>query len=157
MYKLLSKYGLVLAFVIGLVFTLIFLIPALNGLPEGFGELPVDEQTKTDAFNVGLKATIFLFIATVVITILASLLSVAKDPKAAVKGIIGVAIICVLVFVLYSTSTAETSGIVAAAATEFGVSDNLSKWISAFLKGAFILSGAAIIIVVLGELRNLLK
>lgn len=157
MYKILSKYGLGLAFGIGLLFSLIFLIPVLSGLPEGFGDLAVEEQTKTDVFNTGLKATIFLFIATVIITILASLISVAKDPKASIKGIIGIAIIVVLVFVLYSTSTAETSGIVAAAATEFGVSPNLSKWISAFLKGSFILAGGAILIVILGELRNLIK
>ncbi|WP_236974392.1 hypothetical protein [Membranihabitans maritimus] len=157
MYKLLSKYGLALAFVIGLVFTLIFLIPAMNGLPAGFGEMVMEEQTKTNAFNTGLKATIVLFIATVIITILASLLSVIKDPRAAIKGIIGIAILLILVFILYSTSLAEQGGRVAAAATEFGVNDNMSKWISAFIKGAFVLSGAAIVIVILGELRNLFK
>lgn len=157
MYKLFSKYGLILAFVIGLVFILIFLIPALSGLPEGFGEMAMEEQSKTSAFNTGLKATIGLLIATVVITILASLLSVAKNPKGAIKGIIGVAVLLVVVFVLYSTSTVEAGGRVQAAMQEFNVSDSLSKWITAFLKSSFILAGAAVALVVLGEVRNLFQ
>ena len=157
MYKLFSKYGLILAFVIGLVFTLIFLIPALSGLPAGFDQLGDEEQVTTNAFNVGLKATIGLLIATIIITILASLLSLAKNPKGAIKGIIGIAVLLVIVFVLYSTSSAETTGRVQAAMQEFNVSDNMGKWISAFLKSAFILAGGAIVLMILGEIRNLFQ
>lgn len=157
MYKLFSKYGLILAFVIGLVFILIFLIPALSGLPEGFSVMGTEEQVNTNAFDVGLKATGGLLIATIIITILASLLSLAKNPKGAIKGIIGIAVLLVVVFVLYSTSSAEASGRVQAAMQEFNVSASMSKWISAFLKSSFILAGAAIVLMILGEVRNLFK
>lgn len=157
MYKLLSKYGLLLAFVIGLIFTLIFLIPVLTGLPEGFSELGTEEQATTNVFDVGLKATIGLLIATIIILILGSLMSVVKNPKGTIKGIIGIAILLVLVFVLYSTTDDETNRRVLLAMDEFNVSQNLVKWISAFIRSAFILSGAALLFMVLGELRNLFK
>lgn len=157
MYKLFSKFGLILAFVIGLVFILIFLIPALSGLPEGFSLMGTEEQVTTNAFDVGLKATGGLLIATVIITILASLLSLAKNPKGAIKGVIGIAVLLVVVFVLYSTSTAEASGRVQAAMQEFDVSASMSKWISAFLKSSFILAGAAVVLMILGEIRNLFQ
>jgi len=157
MYKLFSKYGLILAFVIGVVFILIFLIPVLTGLPDGFMEMGNDEQVATTVFDVGLKATGFLLIATIIITILASLLTLAKNPKGAIKGIIGIAVLLVIVFVLYSTSTAEASGRVMAAMEEFNVSDSMGRWISAFLKSSFVLAGAAIAVMVLGEIRNLFQ
>ena len=157
MYKLFSKYGLILAFVIGLLFILIFLIPVLTGLPAGFMEMGNDDQVKTTVFDVGLKATGGLLIATVIITILASLYSLAKNPKGAIKGIIGIAVLLVVVFVLYSTSTAEAGGRVQAAMHEFNVSDTMGKWISAFMKTSFVLAAAAVIVVVLGEITNLFK
>ncbi|HLT94719.1 MAG TPA: hypothetical protein VKZ56_09170 [Membranihabitans sp.] len=157
MYKLFSKYGLLLAFSIGLIFTLIFLIPVLSGLPEGFSEMAVEEQSNTNVFDVGLKATIGLLIAAVIILILGSLLTLAKNPKGALKGIIGIAILLVLIFVLYSTTDDETNRRVLAAMDEFGVSQNLLKWISASIRGAFVLSGAALVLMLLGEVRNLFK
>lgn len=157
MYKLFSKYGLLLAFVIGLVFTLIFLVPVLTGIPEGFSELPVEEQATSNAFDIGLKATIGLLVATIIILILAALAGVAKNPKGAIMGIIGIAVLLILVFVLYSTTPAEDNGRVLAAMDEFNVTQNLAKWISAFLKGSFVLAGIAIVLMVLGEVRNLFK
>ena len=157
MYKLFSKYGLLLAFSIGLIFTLIFLLPVLSGLPEGFSEMAVEEQSNTNVFDVGLKATIGLLIAAVIILILGSLLTLAKNPKGALKGIIGIAILLVLIFVLYSTTDDETNRRVLAAMDEFGVSQNLLKWISASIRGAFVLSGAALVLMLLGEVRNLFK
>ena len=115
MYKLFSKYGLLLAFSIGLIFTLIFLIPVLSGLPEGFSEMAVEEKSNTTVFDVGLKATIGLLIAAVIILILGSLLTLAKNPKGALKVIIGIAILLVLIFVLYSTTDDETNRRVLAA------------------------------------------
>lgn len=157
MYKLFSKYGLVLAFILGLVFILIFLIPVISGLPEGFTMLPGEEQEQTTAFDAGLKATGFLLVAAVVIAVLASLWSVAKNPKNAVRGIIAVAILLVLVFVLYSTSSVEESGRVHAAMQQFNISDSLGKWISAFIKGAFALSGIAVLLAIVGEVINMFK
>lgn len=157
MYKLFSKYGLLLAFVIGLIFTLIFLIPVLSGIPEGFSELASEEQAATNVFDVGLKATIGLLVATVIILVLASLWNVVKNPKGAIMGIIGIAVLLILMFVLYSTTADISNSRVLAAMDEFNVSQNLAKWISAFLKGSFILAGAAIVLMVLGEIRNLFK
>lgn len=157
MYKLFSKYGLLLAFVIGLIFTLIFLIPVFSGLPEGFSEMGAEEQVTTNVFDVGLKAAMGLLIATIIILILGSLLSLVKNPKGAIMGIIGIAVLLVLVFVLYSTTDSETNGRVLAAMDEFGVSQNQVKWISAFIRSAFILSGGAIVLMILGEIRNLFK
>lgn len=157
MYKLFSKYGLIFAFAVGVVFILIFLVPVLSGLPDGFTELADEEQVTTNVFNTGLRATGVLLIATVIITILASLWSLAKDPKGAVKGVIGIAILLVIMFVLYSTSAGEDGGRVQAALAEFNVTSTMSQWISAFIKGAFVMAGGAIILMVLGEISNLFK
>lgn len=157
MYKLFSKYGLLFAFVIGLVFVLIFFLPVVSGLPEGFSLLPDEEQTATSVFDVGLKATGALFVATVIITILASLLSLVKNPKGAVKGIIALAILLVVMFVLYSISADEDGSRVQAALAEFNVSSTLSQWISAFMKGSFIMVLGAVLIAIVGEIINIFK
>lgn len=157
MYKLFSKYGLLFAFVIGLVFVLIFFLPVVSGLPEGFSLLPDEEQTATNVFDVGLKATGALFVATVIITILASLLSLVKNPKGAVKGIIALAILLVVMFVLYSMSAGEDGNRVQAALAEFNVSSTLSQWISAFMKGSFIMVLGAVLIAIVGEIINIFK
>ena len=157
MYKLFSKYGLLFAFIIGLVFILIFIVPVITGLPEGFTLLPDEEQTATSVFDVGLKAAMVLLVAAVIITILASLLSLIKNPKGAVKGIIALAILLVIMFVLYSMSADEDGNRVQAALAEFNVSSALSQWISAFMKGSFIMVLGAVLIAIVGEIINIFK
>lgn len=157
MYKLFSRYGLIFAFVVGLVFILIFFLPVVTGLPEGFSLLPDEEQTATSVFDTGLKAAAVLFVATVIITILASILSLVKNPKGAIKGIIALAILLVVMFVLYSVSADEDGSRVQAAMAEFNVTSTLSQWISAFMKGSFIMVLAAIGIAIVGEILNIFK
>src|SRR5690625_1578185 len=157
MYKLFSRYGLLFAFIIGLVFILIFIVPVITGLPEGFTLLPDEEQTATSVFDTGLQAAAVLFIATVIITILASLLSLVKNPKGAIKGIIALAILLVVMFVLYSVSADEDGSRVQAAMAEFNVTSTLSQWISAFMKGSFIMVLGAIGIAIVGEILNIFK
>ncbi len=157
MYKLFAKYGLILAFVIALIFTLIFLVPVLSGLPAGFNELPPEDQVATDVFDVGLKAAIVLIIASVAILILGSLYSIVKNPKSALKGLLGIAVLLVLIFVLYSTTGAESNARVLAAMEEFNVTQNMTRIFSAFLKGSFILAGIALVLMLLGEIRSLLQ
>ena len=136
---------------------MIFFLPVVSGLPEGFSLLPDEEQTATSVFDVGLKATGALFVATVIITILASLLSLVKNPKGAVKGIIALAILLVVMFVLYSISADEDGSRVQAALAEFNVSSTLSQWISAFMKGSFIMVLGAVLIAIVGEIINIFK
>lgn len=157
MYKLFSKYGLLIAFVVGLVFTLIAIIPAFTSLPDGFSIMDMEEQVKTTAFDTGLKVTIGLFFAAIIITILVSVLGILKNPKAAIKGVIGIAVLVVLIFVLYSTSPVDSSPGYQAFLDEFNVSDNLSRWIDAGLKSSYILTAVAVGVMVLGEVRNLFK
>lgn len=157
MYKIFSKYGTFIAFIIGLVFTLIFLIPVFSGLPEGFSELSGEEQVATTVFDSGLKATLILLIASVVVLILASIYATVINPKGAVKGIIGIAALLILMFVLYSTTGDESNARVLAAMDQFNISETMGRWIGACLKGTFILSLVAVAIMVLGELRTLFR
>jgi ABC-type multidrug transport system fused ATPase/permease subunit len=156
MYRLLTKYGTGFAFGLGLLVTLIFLIPAVSGIGD-FNMLPPDQKGTTTIFNAGLFCAIALIVICFVISVLFGVYQLATNPKGAVKFIISIAVIAVLFFILYSIATPETTAKMQALSQEFNITDGVSKFISAALWTVIALAAVATGTFVLAEIRNLFK
>jgi len=156
MYRLLTKYGTGFAFGLGLLVTLIFLIPAVSGIGD-FNMLPPDQKGTTTIFNAGLFCAIALIAICFIISVLFGVYQLATNPKGAVKFIISIGVIAVLFFILYSMATPETTAKMQALSQEFNITDGVSKFISAALWTVIALAAVATGSFVLAEIRNLFK
>lgn len=156
MYQFLTKYGTGVAFGIGLLVTLIFLIPTLSGI-GGFNALPEEQQGTTTIFNAGLMAAIGLIILCFAISLLFGIYQLATNPKGALKLIISLVLMAVIFFVLYSVSQPETNAKMVELAKTFNITDGVSKFISAALWTVIALAGIAAGAFVVSEIRNLFK
>jgi len=165
MYKFLTKRGQLLALLLGVAVIVIYLTSVFGGLSSAGYSVSDDlnqimknnPNTDFSFFNTGLGLTIGLIIFAVAIAIIFGLIQILSSPKASLKGIIGVAVIAILFFLLSSSATAETTGKIGELVQRFDISDSISKFISGGLSTTLILAGIAVVIMVLGEIWNLFK
>jgi len=156
MYKIFTKHGQLMAFGLGAVVIVIYYISIMSGLDE-FNSLSADDRATTGIFNLGLQATGVLLIICAAAMILFGIYHVITNPKGAIKGIIGVAVLVILFFILYSMAVPETSGIVGNAASDFNLTDVQSKIISAALRSTLIIGALAVLAFVVSEISNFFK
>jgi heme/copper-type cytochrome/quinol oxidase subunit 2 len=157
MYNFLVKNGQLVAFLLGVVITLIFLISVFSGIGE-FNMLSEEEQDATTIFDFGLKATVVLIIITAASMLLFGIYQVATNFRSSLKGIIGLVVLIIVFFVTYSAASGEATGAVAEAADKAGglTAGNL-KFISGSITTAIILVALAAASFVLSEIRNIFK
>jgi len=108
-------------------------------------------------FDIGvhiLRALIFIALAAAVIF---GIMHIIRNPKGSLKGIIAVAAIIGLFFILSQASAAENSGIVGELVQKEGISESVSKYISGGIKTVGLLSLGAIAFMILSEIWNLFK
>ena len=156
MYKTLTKYGQLGAFLLGLIVIVVFFISVNSGLEE-FNAMAKDDRPTTSIFNAGIYLTLGLLIVCAVVAVLFGLYQMVTNPKGALKAIIALAVLAILFFALYSSSAAETEGIVGAAVEKFNVTDSSSKIISAGIKSTLILLALSVLAFVASEIRNFFK
>lgn len=156
MYKILTKHGQLAAFSLGLLVIIIFMVSVMSGI-EGFNALSKEDQYSSTIFDMGIRLTLVLLAICALAALLFALYQTVTHPKAALKGIISLVVLVILFGVLYSTSVAETTGPVADAVQEFGLSENQSKMVSAGIKSTLLLGGVAVAAFVISEIRNLFK
>lgn len=156
MYKILTKHGQLIAFGIGLLVIILYLGSVFGGL-DSFSLLSKEDRGTTSIFDLGLKATLVLLVICAICAVLFGIWHMVTNPKGAIKGIIGLAVIIILFIILYSMSTPETSGIVGNAVEKFNLSAGESKFISAALKSTLILGALAALSFVVSEIRNFFK
>ncbi|MEM9886356.1 MAG: hypothetical protein AAF849_10720 [Bacteroidota bacterium] len=157
MYQFLSKNGQTIAFGLGVVLTAIFLISAFGGI-EKFNMLPEEEQWQTNIFNIGFYAVIALTILCFAAALLFGVGQMFGDLKGALKGIIGIAALVVIFFIVYSAvdPAADSAGVMKEI-KQFELTDGQSKFISAGLVTTIILSLVALATFVVFEVINLFK
>lgn len=171
MYSFLTKNGQTLAFVTGVVLSVLFIIlvitnPATADLSADTfsGKTPAETQDallKLKQFDFGLYVTYFLCALTAIATIgfgLYHFISLLIDsPK---KAMTSVAIIGgIIVFFLIGKAVApsiDSKGVMAAA-NEFGVTDNQRGLISGAINTTLIMLVLAVAALVLSEIRNIFK
>ncbi len=153
MYNFLTKYGQLLSFGVGFLLIAIFYILASGGLGD-FNGLPKEEQFQTGIFNFGLGAALLLVIVAAALAILFGIYHIVTNPKGAMKAIIGVGVIVVLFFVLYSMADGSFTE---NQASKFGITEGISKYVSAALNTGLALGAIVIVAFIVGEVRNFFK
>ncbi len=156
MYKFLSKYGQLSAFLLGALVTLIFLISVFSGA-DTFSQLPEEEQMQSGIFNFGLYSAIGLIVICAIIALFFGIVFLIFNPKQSMKALIGIGLLAILFVVGYSVADPDASGRLAQTILEFNVQDAASKMISAGLITTLILGALAIASLVLFELYNIVK
>lgn len=155
MYNFLSKNGQMLAFGGGVIITAIFLFFVFGGI-ESFTALAEGERNTSDIFNFGLYAVIALSLIGLLSAFGFGLLQVFSDPKGAIKGIGGIALIVALFFIGQAMAGVDTEAIIETR-REFSVTDGQSAIISGSIYGALLLAILTGISFVGSEVRNLFK
>lgn len=156
MYSLLVKHGQLIAFGLGLVITVIFLLSVFGGLSD-FQALEDGQEGTTNIFNAGLYGAIALTILGVIAILGFGLYQTATNLKGAAKFLIGFAAIVVIFFIFYSMAQPVSGGRLAMLMEKFNITQGTSNFISGALGTALTLAGLAAGAFVLSEIRNLFK
>ncbi len=165
MYKLLTKHGQLGALMLGLVAIAISLFSIISGI-KGAGystsdDLNVILKNTTDQtfdfFNPGVYMVAILLGAALLLWAVFALKGLVSDPKGSMKFIIGFVVLLALIFILYSMAENETTGKISELLQRENVSENVSKFISAGVKGTVFLAVLALASMILFEIRNLFK
>ncbi|HKK88334.1 MAG TPA: hypothetical protein VJ917_05750 [Saprospiraceae bacterium] len=157
MYELLSKKGLLFAFLLGLAVVLLFYVPVLTGV-DAFNALPEEEQTNTSIFDLGLWLTIILVVIAALAIIGFSILSIAKDIKGSLRGLVGLGVILLIFIIGYAmTGTPDEGTRLASVIERFQVSISDQQIINGALFSALGILILTAVAFVFGEISSLLK
>ncbi|MEZ4985551.1 MAG: hypothetical protein R2795_11025 [Saprospiraceae bacterium] len=149
MYNFLSKHGQLAAFLLGVVLVLIFLAIAVPGAGNyNFADMDDAEIFGVNVFNFGILAAGFLTIVSAAGMVLFGLFHVLSNPKASMKGIIGVAVLAVVLFLFYNMAqgTADHDSIQGAienyqtSAEGRFISEGNLKWIGGAIRLGILMS-----------------
>ncbi|MCP3930524.1 MAG: hypothetical protein GY705_15645 [Bacteroidetes bacterium] len=154
MYKFLSKNGEMLAFGVGIVITILFLIIAIAGV-DGFNALGKEERGTTSIFNFGLYAAMALTVICGIAAIFFGLVQAISNPKGSLKGLIGIAALVIIFFIVRAMAGSDEP--IQATIDRFNVSPGQSTYISGALWVAILMAIIAAVAFVLSEIRNFFK
>ena len=156
MYKFLTKNGQLLAFGLGTLLTIIFYVLVSSGLEE-FTELDLakdDERFNTTIFDFGLVTAQALTFIAGVIAFVFGIYQMITNPKGALKGIIGMIVFALIFFGAYSMSEGAVKE---SWAEKFAITPDISKFVEGSITATIALLAIAMLIFVLGEVRNFFK
>ena len=150
MYKFLTKNGQLLAFGVGALLVIIFLVSAINGA-DGLETLAKGEEWKSNAFNAGLYAAIGLGILAALGMLVFGIIQVATNFRGSIKGIIGFAALLVILLVAMSSSgpCIPIEGI--------DLSERACRFVGGGVTTVLVLFGLAAIALIASEVRNFFK
>lgn len=165
MYELLAKKGQLFAIILGVGVVLIYFATVISGIGSAGYSMSDDlnqvlknnPDQSFDFFNLGLTLTIGLVVIAAVIAVGFGLWQMISSPKNSLKGIIGIAAIVALFFVLYSSADSDMASSIGKTVQKFNVSENISKMISGGILTTAIMAGASLAIMVIFEIYNLFK
>lgn len=154
MYKFLTKNGQLLSFVVGASISVLFILIASNSVPDGFDQMPKEEQFQTSSFDFGLYASVGLAIIAFGLMFAFGIFQMATNPKAAIKGIAGIVAIAVIFIIAYNMGDATVKE---RWASNFDVTENVSRYVSGAMTTTLILGIIAIAALIISEVRNFFK
>lgn len=114
MYAFLNKNGQALAFGIGVLVVLIFMVSIFSADGAEIEALTSDavkgpEKYATGVFDFGIFASIGLIILAFAVAIIFGITQLASNPKGSLKGIIGFVALIVICFICYQTANGDIS------------------------------------------------
>jgi hypothetical protein len=158
MYSNLSKNGQTIGFLLGAVLSVLFVGIMVSGWDSFVALGASPENYQTGIFDFGMYASIGLVIAGVLAILSFGIAQMASDPKSAIKGIAGVALLGVIFFITYSMADGEATGAIARSIENVGgLSANALKLIGGAISTSIILSLVAAGAIVVAELVNFFK
>ena len=92
----------------------------------------------------------------VVFAIVFPIFQMIKNPKAAVKGLLGLVVVAVIVFVAYAVSSGEKLGITNPELMQYDVRGTL-KYAGTLLNSVYFLAGLAILSMIYAEVSKIFK
>jgi len=159
MYNLLSKFGQVGAFGVGLLITVIFIFSIFSGLDDFNAYGPKDAaRFDTTIFNFGIAVTMAMAgLAFVIMCFFILINTVGSLTSGGAKGMIGVLIALVVFLACYFTAEPLTDGPLQPFTEKFNVTEGQSQLISGSVNASIIMCGIAVAVFVLSEIRNIFK
>lgn len=157
LYKFLASNGQRLAFGLGVLLILVFLVIVNLGINE-FNGLDAAGQLESGIFNFGLSSAIFLIIATSLAMVGFGIYQVLSDFKKSSKGLIGFLALIGIFVVAYVTSSGEATGEIGRAVEKAGgISSSNLKFIGAGVTTSIVMSAVAFGAFIIAEVRNFFK
>lgn len=123
MYNFLVKNGQLLAFGLGAIITIVFLVSA-SGVPEGFMDMAREDQYKASNFDFGITMAVALIVVAMAALVLFGLFQVVTDIRGSLKGIIGFAVLIGIFFISSTLSSGEVTPEIATAVAKFKEANN---------------------------------
>ncbi len=166
MYNFLSKNGQVVAFGLGVLLIVVFLVMSVPSAGGYYFENMSDEDIyKVDIFNFGIAAAIVLAVLCAAAMLLFGVFQMATNPKGSMKGILGVAVLVILFVVFYSMAAGDADHPTVAQAIEKYEDSSEGRAITAgnlkFISGAtatgVLMIGLAFAALVITGIRNFFK
>lgn len=165
MYTFLNKYGQALAFGIGVLIVILFLIPILTADASTLDQLQGDNRSyETGIFNFGIWVSIILIGLAFVVAIVFGIMQMISNPKGSLKGLAGLAILVVIMLVGYSMASGEaTDPEIVNAINKFETSQEATltpgnlKFISGSIITAVVMLGLAVLALVVFGIRGIFK
>ena len=161
MYNFLSKHGTSAAMGLGTLVTIIFIISLIMGLSSSGYDTSTNlldiNYKEVTAFNSGLFLTMVLCVVALLLMLGGVIIDLAKNYKTSMKMIIGIVALIIMFIILYTTATYNTGGKWDFLNSEFKITENSSKLITAGINTCGILALAAIASIVISEVRNFFK
>ena len=171
MYTFLNKYGQALAFGIGVLVVIIFMLSIFGAPAEEISALTNDqvkgpEKYATSAFDFGITVSIILVGLAFVAAIVFGLVQVASNPKGSLKGIVGALLLVVICFVCYSVANndiSQESAAIQNSINKFNTDQGADfdggtlKFISGSIIAALVLIGLSILSLIAFGIRGIFK
>lgn len=164
MYKLLTSKGQLLAIVIGILGVAISLGSIISGVKSNYtmgtdlnAVLKDNAGANFDFFDPAISVVIFLIVIAIVAAVVFGLIGIITNPKASMKGIIGLALVAILFAVLYSSAEMGGTSKIISLIEKNNISDSISKMISGGVMTAVVAALIAVAAAVIMEILNLFK
>lgn len=149
-----------MAFGLGALVTIIFLMVAFSGMDE-FNALVADDRGhESDIFNFGLSASLFLTALCFVLMLGFGIYQVITHFKSSVKGLIGFAIIVVIFLIasnMVPSSIEEVHPYLVEPMKKYEVTMGDYGWISGGITTALVLGAGAFLAFIGSEILNFFK
>ncbi|MFZ1750094.1 MAG: hypothetical protein WAU01_07885 [Saprospiraceae bacterium] len=162
LYNMLVKHGDAITVGVSAVLFIVFALSIYLGSKSGgynLSELTdMQDKSQVNCFNVGLIMMMVMAVMALALMIGGVFWDLIRNFKTGAKSMAGFAILAIAFVVLYFTANYDTGGRFAAYwSPEFGITEGLSKFISAGLYSLFGMTLLAFFLIIIFEVRSFFK
>lgn len=164
MYKLLTSKGQLFAIALGIISVAIAVGSIISGVKSQYSMsddlvdiMKSNPDATFDFINPAISIVLVLMVLALAAAVIFGLIGLLSDPKGSMKFLIGLALVVLIFFVLYSTSSGESTGRLAMLTQKFNVNDGVLKLISGGVKTAVWGIAIAFFVAIIMEIINFFK